>query len=697
MSSSPPNTAILSWRDGQPYAEIFQDIYFSQQGGLAESEYVFLAQNQLAERWQAQSQDYFCIVESGFGTGLNFLAACRLWLNSSAAHQRLHYVACEKYPLSLAQLQQAQQMWPELAAISTELCAQYGHLGHGFHRWQLFQQRVVFSLFVGDIADFCQQFYGYADAWFLDGFAPAKNPDMWQANLFQMMARQSNAGASFATFTSAGVVKRGLQSAGFVVNKHAGYGKKREMLSGYLASPTARREMPSRHPSPSESPTTSPSASQSTRPIHIAIIGAGLSGLLTAEALARRGYQCTVIEQQSGAAQGASGNDLGVLYPRPNEGDNPLNQLAIASYQYSLPFLQHLIASLPQASEMMQLCGVLQVAQDAAQAQRLRNIAQQAPPWLQYVDAEQASQIAGVVLSQAALYFPSAGWLNPKLFCLALLQSLSQQYGVNSLFHQQVLRLQASDHAANDERCHGWQIFAGDQCLLQADIVILANAYQIQHISQTAHCKLTPVKGQTSQLPSNAELQKLNCVLCGDAYLSPAIDLPHSQGQHILGATFEPHVSDLSVTAQGHQHNLNTLAKILPQIVSNLALTAHELSQLSGRAAIRSSSPDYLPLLGAILDTEQMPSALTLQRDPSHQLPFHRGLYVHAGHGAKGILQAPLCAEILACQITGEAMPVSQQLLAALNPNRFWLKQHAFKKQRQQYLDPQIYLDSGCI
>lgn len=677
MSQHHTKNPVLSWLDGQPYAEIFQDIYFSQQGGLAESEYVFLAQNQLAERWQTQPQDYFCIVETGFGTGLNFLAACRLWLNSSTAHQRLHYVACEKYPLSLAQLQQAQQMWPELAALSEELCAQYGHLGHGFHRWQLFQQRVVFSLFVGDIADFSQQFYGYADAWFLDGFAPAKNPDMWQANLFQLMARQSNAGASFATFTSAGVVKRGLQSAGFVVNKQAGYGKKREMLRGYLASPTARRAIPSCPARPS------------ARPIHVAIIGAGLSGLLTAEALARRGYHCTLIEQLSGAAQGASGNDLGVLYPRPNEGDNPLNQLAIASYQYSLPFLQHLIASLPQASALMQLCGVLQVAQDAAQAQRLRNIAQQAPPWLQYVDAEQASQIAGVALSQAALYFPSAGWLNPKLFCLALLERLSQQYGVNSLFHQQVLRLQAVHQASAD----GWQIFAGDQCLLQADIVILANTYQIQQISQTAHCKLTPVKGQTSQLPSNPDLQKLNCMLCGDAYLSPAIDLPHSQGQHILGATFEPNITELSVTPDGHQHNLNTLAKILPQIVANLALTEADLSQLSGRAAIRSSSPDYLPLLGAILDTEHMPSALALQRDPSHPLPFHRGLYVHAGHGAKGILQAPLCAEILACQITGEPMPVSQQLLAALNPNRFWLKQHAFKKQRQQYLDPLLYLN----
>ena len=229
------NFAAITWRDNQPYSTHFDDVYFSSDDGLAETDFVFLQGNDLQNRWQTLPSKTFTIVETGFGTGLNFLSAVQLWLTTAPANAKLHFVSVEKYPLTLQEITQALQLWPQLNAVSQPFLAHYAKLLQTAQPIELFNNRVAITLLLGDANEQLSQLHIKMDAWFLDGFAPSKNPDMWQPALFAQMARLSAPKSTFATFTSAGDVRRGLIAAGFAVQKRAGFGKKREMLHGQFA------------------------------------------------------------------------------------------------------------------------------------------------------------------------------------------------------------------------------------------------------------------------------------------------------------------------------------------------------------------------------------------------------------------------------------------------------------------------------
>ena len=227
-------TARLEWRNNQPYSTIFEDVYFSSDNGLLETEYVFIAGNYLTQRWQVLEQNTFSIIETGFGTGLNFLCAAKHWLENAPSAAKLCFTSLEKFPLTSADLQQALMHWPALKPLSDVLLSSYETLlAQGC--CMLFNQRIQLNLHIGDAVSELRNINTQADAWFLDGFAPSKNPDMWQAPLFEQMARLSHPNTSFATFTSAGEVRRGLTAAGFNVIKKPGFGKKREMIIGSYA------------------------------------------------------------------------------------------------------------------------------------------------------------------------------------------------------------------------------------------------------------------------------------------------------------------------------------------------------------------------------------------------------------------------------------------------------------------------------
>jgi tRNA U34 5-methylaminomethyl-2-thiouridine-forming methyltransferase MnmC len=232
----------LEWRDGQPYSTQFQDIYFSSDDGLAETDYVFLQGNNLPKRFQQLdlNSSEFIIIETGFGTGLNFLCAAKLWLELTPVNARLHFISTEKYPLSLPDIAAAHSLWPCLKVLSQEFLLSYPTLLDAKLTANLLDGRVQITLLIGDANTTLKDLTIKADAWFLDGFAPAKNPDMWQVELFSQMTRLSNPGTTFATFTSAGTVRRSLQTAGFSVTKQPGFGKKREMLIGQYIGPDTR-------------------------------------------------------------------------------------------------------------------------------------------------------------------------------------------------------------------------------------------------------------------------------------------------------------------------------------------------------------------------------------------------------------------------------------------------------------------------
>jgi tRNA 5-methylaminomethyl-2-thiouridine biosynthesis bifunctional protein len=227
--------ANLIWHENDPYSLDYNDVYFNSLDGLAETEYVFILQNQLIKRFTSPLSKTFTIIETGFGTGLNFYSAASHWLATSPKNTTLHYISIEKFPLKIEDMRKVADLWPAFMMTTTELLVNYQQIKPHLNIFNLAENRILLHLYVDDISTGLSQITQNADAWFLDGFAPAKNAEMWSDEVFKQIASLSIPGTTFATFSSASLVRRGLDAVGFNVQKLPGFGKKREMLSGVFA------------------------------------------------------------------------------------------------------------------------------------------------------------------------------------------------------------------------------------------------------------------------------------------------------------------------------------------------------------------------------------------------------------------------------------------------------------------------------
>jgi len=216
------NTNLI-WVDGVPVSKHFDDPYFSADNGLAESRHVFLAGNNLPERFC----NGFHIGETGFGTGLNLLAAWQLW-EQSGQKSALGFTSFEAYPMSPENMAKALSKWPELNNFTQRFLAALQP------DYSIDLPTLKFRMILGDAAQTLPRWQGHADAWFLDGFSPDKNPDMWSDDLMQQVGLHSSKTASFATYTAAGHIRRKLAKAGFTVERVKGHGKKRHMTIGKM-------------------------------------------------------------------------------------------------------------------------------------------------------------------------------------------------------------------------------------------------------------------------------------------------------------------------------------------------------------------------------------------------------------------------------------------------------------------------------
>ncbi len=621
----------LEWRDGLPFSSRFGDVYFSLASGLDETHYVFLQQNQLHQRFSNLQQAHFTIAETGFGTGLNFLSAWRLWNECAPDAASLHFVSTELFPLSLQDMAQALALWPELAAFAEKLLEQYRNLMPGFNHLSFGNIRL--TLLIGDARDMLPQLTGRVDAWFLDGFAPARNPDMWDGRLFGEIARLSHSTTTFATFTSAAAVRRGLIAARFEVEKIKGFASKREMLRGRYSAKTA---------SP---PAAAPLVSERSA----IVIGGGIAGASTAFSIAQRGFGVTLIERHAHLAAEASGNPQAVLYPRLSGHDIALSRIATYGFLYTISLLKQL---LPQGQDWSQ-CGLLQLGFNAREAKRCQEILARGLPFVQQVNAEQASAIAGIALSDGGMYFAQGGWLHPPALCAAL----AAHPNIRTLTATQALHLRQD----NDR----WQVSGASGLIAEATVVVVAAANDCMQF--LPHLPLQPVRGQVTLMPASVISNRLNAVVCTEGYLAPA-----RNGLHSLGATFSKDNTALDVRDADHAYNLAMLRQMSLQLQPDAAA-------LAGRSALRCSTPDYLPLAGMMLDAGKM-QAIPAHLATQTGLPWLEGLYVNTGHGSKGMVTAPLCGEIIAAAINHEIMPVDYGLLRALDPNRFLLRAQGLKK-----------------
>nr|WP_220470675.1 bifunctional tRNA (5-methylaminomethyl-2-thiouridine)(34)-methyltransferase MnmD/FAD-dependent 5-carboxymethylaminomethyl-2-thiouridine(34) oxidoreductase MnmC [Enterobacter sp. RHBSTW-01064] len=641
--------------EGTPVSRDFDDVYFSNDNGLKETRYVFLDGNQLGARFPAHPRSLFVVAESGFGTGLNFLTLWQAFDRFHAAHseatlQRLHFVSFEKFPLTLHDLQLAHQHWPELAAWAEQLQAQWPPAVGGCHRLILDGGRVTLDLWLGDINELTDQLDDSmnqkVDAWFLDGFAPAKNPDMWSQHLFCAMARLARPGATLATFTSAGFVRRGLQEAGFTMRKTKGFGRKRDMLVGTMEQTLNV---------PAQAPWFSRRASASRE---VALIGGGIASALLSLALLHRGWQVTLYCADEAPATGASGNRQGALYPLLSAHDPALFQFFPAAFT----FARRLYDLLPVDFDH-DWCGVTQLGWDEKSQQKIAQMLSLGLPEAiaRAVTAQQVTETAGVDTRCDGIQYPLGGWLCPADLTAAVM-TLAQSRGLMVHYAHTVESL---------SRTERWNLRFADGKAAQHASVVLANGHNISQFIQTETLPVYPVGGQVSHIPTAPELSKLRQVLCYDGYLTPQNP---SNGHHCIGASYHRGETEMRYSDADQQQNRQRLVDCFPD-----AAWAKEVDVSEGeaRCGVRCATRDHLPMAGSVPDYEATLAAyqdLADNRDTAVSAPVYPELFMLGGLGSRGLCSAPLLAEVLAAQMSDEPIPLDRITLAGLNPNRLWVR-----------------------
>lgn len=531
----------LTWtEEDAPRSGRFGDVYFSREDGLAESRAVFLAGCGLPEAWTGRR--HFTVAELGFGTGLNIAALLDLWRKAAPADARLHIFSVEGYPLSREEAARALAAWPELRGPVDALLDGWPRLTPGIHRLDLPAFRATLDLAIGEVEPMLSGWSGSADAWFLDGFAPSTNPGMWSDGVTDLIAARSAPDARVATFTVAGLVRRGLADRGFVVDKRPGHGRKRERLEARLTG------APRSEPAP-----------------RVAIIGGGIAGASLARAFAAVGRSITLVEQDRPGA-GASGFPAALVTPRLDAGDAAIAGL----YAAALERAGRLYSAVPGA---VITAGVLHLEQAARDAGRFAKVAAQdlwAPGEMVVRSAEQATArlddagTAGGLLMQGALAIQPAAVLEAWIAGVERLAAC-------------VARVEFSNGR--------WRLLEADgRTIMEADVVVLAAGWGNARLAQ--HLPLSPVAGQADWI----EGETTSPVAWG-GYAVP------TRSGLLFGATHERGRSDPVPTREASARNRDALARALPELASAVA----DLPSQS-RVAVRATMPDRLPVAGALGD-----------------------------------------------------------------------------------------------
>ncbi|QXC29245.1 bifunctional tRNA (5-methylaminomethyl-2-thiouridine)(34)-methyltransferase MnmD/FAD-dependent 5-carboxymethylaminomethyl-2-thiouridine(34) oxidoreductase MnmC [Aeromonas sp. FDAARGOS 1409] len=648
--------ARLDWNEaGTPVSSEFGDVYFSNDNGLSETRYVFLQQNRLPERFSHHDSDNFVIGETGFGTGLNFLATMAAFLEQappSGKGSRLHFISFEKYPLAQDDLRKALSAWPELAHLSQPLIAQWPLPVSGCHRLLFAGGRIRLDLWFGDIKEMLPQVPhpadGLVDAWYLDGFSPAKNPEMWTQALFDGLARLARPDATLSTFTCAGFVRRGLIAAGFAMKKVKGHGSKREMLAGAREGKSPEQSLAPWYARPAG------------RDGEVLIIGGGIASAMTALSLVERGRRVTLLCQDGEPATGASGNRQGALYPLLNGEHDALSRFYSLAFGFARSRLQALAQRHPVAFD---LCGVVQLGYDDKSAAKLAkmSLGPFPPELMRPLSAAEVEQVVGLPCGAGGVGYPLGGWLCPADLTRAAIEEAQASGLLQVAFNTEAVAIA--------EQADGWHIESQDGRRWKAPNLVVAAGHHLPALLPFAELPLYPVRGQVSHVPTTASLSLLKTVLCYDGYLTPA-----QGGAHCIGASYGRNQTDLAYRPEEQAQNRDRLLACLP---GETWPNEVDVSGGEARVGVRCASRDHLPVAGPVARlaalADHYPKAPCDQQS-APALPLYPGLYVLGALGSRGLCSAPLCGELIAGEICGEPLPLSTDLLEALHPARYWVR-----------------------
>jgi tRNA 5-methylaminomethyl-2-thiouridine biosynthesis bifunctional protein len=632
MNVLPERVAFAA--DGVAWSARYHDVYASRDGALGQARHVFLGGNALPQRWRGRVQ--FVVLEAGFGLGVNFMATWQAWRDDGARPRRLHYVAVELHPVAAADLL---AMAPApLASLAAELAQQWPLPLPGLHVLEFDDGAVRLTLGFGDAGELLPRVVVGADAIYLDGFAPARNPAMWQPALLRAVGRAARPGATLATYSSARAVREALAAAGFDLQIAPGFGHKREMLTGrYAPRWRVRRHEP-------------PPANDASRTA--VVIGAGIAGSACANALARRDWSVLVVDA-SATARDASALPWGLMHPHFAVDDNLLARLTRAGGGHAMAALRR---TAPDGSGPLWCAsGVFEQDSDEAEGERRRGALGQwqwpqgAVAWL---DADAAAQCLGLRPRRGGLWWPGGLMASPPRWSAALLRSPG------------VERRQASV-AGLAQTVSGWRVMGVDgAAIAEARAVIVAAAGAAPRLLSAQQMPVRSVPGQVTLLDAPA-LRGLRAGFGGDGTLLNAPD-----GTIALGATYEAYegtASGVLDARSADRSNLQRLSRLLAEPV--------DLRVIGRFAGIRCVARDRLPYLGAVADEDAARHhAATLRGAHFEDLPRRPGLFVASAFGSRGLSFAALGAELIAAQLEGEPWPIERELARAVDPARILLR-----------------------
>jgi tRNA 5-methylaminomethyl-2-thiouridine biosynthesis bifunctional protein len=602
----------IDWKDdGTPVARAAGDVYFTAGDGLGETRAVFLAGCGLPEAWSGRES--FTIGETGFGTGLNFLAAWDLWCQTRPSPTAfLHFVSYEGFPLAKEDAERALSAWPELAGLSERLIAVWPGPVRGVRHFIWPEDGVSLTLHLADISESFPDSVYHADAWFLDGFSPAKNEAMWAADLFKWVSERSVPGAPAATFTVAGAVRRGLADAGFSVAKAPGHGRKRERLEARLATP----------------PAPEPDVFGLSRPLprahRVAILGAGIAGASAAHALTQLGAEPVIFDPADGPATGGSGNPMGLVMPRLDAGDTAQARLLVDAYLAA----RHTYQGRPGVTETE----VRQVPKDAAEAARFEKLL--ADPPLPLEDLEALS--GGGLLHKGALI------VEPAKLIPSLLNGVEQHYGAMPEVNLAARTVNGAEF----------------------DAIILANGMAAG--AMLPWLGLEARMGQVDFTDGPADAPPF-------AMASGTYALALGQ-KRLWGATFDKVAPDAApfTSDAAREENLKGVETLSPYWIRDT-----KGPDIASRASLRATTADRLPLIGAVPDHDaflETFAGMRKGRPADADAPLLDRVFVASGFGARGFTWGPWAGSVLAARLCCAPAPASRSALEAVAPARLLLR-----------------------
>ncbi|EMY79246.1 tRNA U-34 5-methylaminomethyl-2-thiouridine biosynthesis protein MnmC [Leptospira weilii serovar Ranarum str. ICFT] len=649
---------MLSWKNNStPVSDRFDDIYFSPENGLKETEHVFLEGNDLLNRWKNSNiQNSFCILELGFGTGLNFLTTWRKY----AEHKdrfRLHFISVEKFPLNREEISKALSVFSELEEIKKEFLSSYQDLIPGMNYFRFLEGRIHLALFLGDVGDALCEISGKADAIFLDGFAPSKNPEMWEESILKNLKNVSKVGTTFSTFTVARTVRDSLSSAGFTLEKRPGFGRKREMLAGSYCGPV----LETKESIPKEKPWCKRSYPESN--IKTAtIVGAGIAGSTLAYSLSKRGVQVLLIDP-SGIANQTSGIPIAISHPHLAKVPGPISLFTLRAFRYAVSFL----SSFADENQFGKT-GLFHSVTEEMSSERLQKsmenhkLSEEIVSWKSIDSDFRKKNFCG---NEPGVFFPKGFWTRPG----SIAKRCADRPGIE--FIQGTVNSVERIETSFPENRTDWKVGLkeSDRKVL-ANSIIFCNSHAMGELLFSLLGEepfpIKKVRGQLLSLKETENSSRITNILCAEHYLTPSI-----RGEHVLGSTFDEFDPDPTPQKKDTDRLLQYAQTKYPTLNFDLR------SVLFETVGFRAQTPDRFPIIGPVFDPKKFRESykeIDLPRNRNRSFPNLKtipGLYVFGGLGSRGILSSFLGAEILASLILGEPAPVESSVLEFLHPARF--------------------------